>query len=695
MEWRSEAAHDHSRVLAQCFAGSVQGSGAAALTVQLENELWQKASSWKGYCRTLARKAASLDHESCMRVLHELGGDAAASLVAARVDGDTPAHSAAFEGHEGCLRVLHELGGDSAASLVAARTNGETPAHLAARAGHEPCLRVLHELGGGAAASLAAASADGLTPAHLAAAKGHESCLRVLHELLCMMIDSQLAMLAGSFAGTARDGLIQELRARRSLAWTQGTKPFDHVGMTRQPSLFSAAAMAAAGGHTDCFRFIAEIGGAAGFLQSLRDRVSVIDSMFPCLLTDPALLDLETKRGWLNWQLSCKVQDVGSDADVNLIVRRDDMLQGLCDALGVHETTGQVNAQAGSVNVTFGGEAAEGDGVRREWFGQTIKEIIDPNRGLFKSLDGGRTLQPNPESGDHAADHLAHFALLGRIAGMALHHCESLDVSWSAAFLKAVLGYPITVDDMASVDPEKCDNLRKMRGYSAEVLQAADLTFALDTEMGQQDFVVDANKRRRVSIELKPDGANIEVTPDNLEEYLQLYAEHHLIGTIREQVNAVRQGLGVFLDDALRAKLRACCTVAAFQLMLCGAPEIDVDDWQASAEYSGGYSADSDQVKWFWAEVRGMTPEERGQLLFFCTGSARVPATGFANLMGYSGRQQRFSIERDDRGVERPPTAATCFNMLKLPPYTSAQTLAAKLRLTFWAEGFHEGAVAT
>ena len=318
MEWRSEAAHDHSRVLAQCFAGSVQGSGAAALTVQLENELWQKASSWKGYCRTLARKAASLGHESCMRVLHELGGDAAASLAAAdeggstpahsaaqdghggclRVlhelggdaaassaaadeDGDTPAHSAARaghelclrvlhelggdaaaslaaanedgatpahlaagNGHEGCLRVLHELGGDAAASLVAARTNGETPAHHAARAGHEPCLRVLHELGGGAAASLAAASADGLTPAHLAAAKGHESCLRVLHELLCMMIDSQLAMLAGSFAGTARDGLIQELRARRSLAWTQGTKPFDHVEMTRQPSLFSAAAMA-------------------------------------------------------------------------------------------------------------------------------------------------------------------------------------------------------------------------------------------------------------------------------------------------------------------------------------------------------------------------------------------------------------------------------------------------------------------
>ena len=50
---------------------------------------------------------------SRLRVLHELGGDAAASLLAAaKAHVNTPAHLAAQEGHEGCLRVLHELGGD-------------------------------------------------------------------------------------------------------------------------------------------------------------------------------------------------------------------------------------------------------------------------------------------------------------------------------------------------------------------------------------------------------------------------------------------------------------------------------------------------------------------------------------------------------------------------------------------------------
>ena len=90
-----------------------------------------------------------------------------------------------------------------------------------------------------------------------------------------------------------------------------------------------------------------------------------------------------------------------------------------------------------------------------------------------------------------------------------------------------------------------------------------------------------------------------------------------------------------------------------------------------------------------------MTQEEQGKLLHFCTGSVRAPATGFANLMGYQGQQQRFTIERDPRGAERLPVASSCFNKLLLPAYASRETLAAKLRLAIsLSEGFHEAAVA-
>ena len=140
MAWRRDSAHYHSRLLAQCFSGANHSPGATVFAA-LEDKTWEEASSWKGYCEKLARGAASLGHKSCLRALHELGGDAAASLAAADVDGSTPAHRAANRGHEGCLRVLHELGSEAAASLVAANSNGWKPARLAAWKGHESCLR--------------------------------------------------------------------------------------------------------------------------------------------------------------------------------------------------------------------------------------------------------------------------------------------------------------------------------------------------------------------------------------------------------------------------------------------------------------------------------------------------------------------------------------------------------------------------
>ena len=150
-----------------------------------------------------------------------------------------------------------------------------------------------------------------------------------------------------------------------------------------------------------------------------------------------------------------------------------------------------------------------------------------------------------------------------------------------------------------------------------------------------------------------------------------------------------------FVDEALRTKLRGCCTVADFQLLLCGVQQINVNDWQASAEYHG-YSPQDEQVGWFWEEVRSMTNEERGKLLFFCTGSVRAPAAGFEHLVGFNGgQQQRFTLARDLRGIERLPAASSCFNKLLLPAYTSKQVLGAKLRLAIsCSQGFHEGAVA-
>lgn len=240
------------------------------------------------------------------------------------------------------------------------------------------------------------------------------------------------------------------------------------------------------------------------------------------------------------------------------------------------EVTGQLVHGTGAqgLDVRFEGEAAVGSALRREWFSLAVAEMLHPDRGLFVSKDGGRTFQPNPHSQTTAGpDHLSYFALLGRIAGLAMYHREALDASWTTAFIKAAFGYEIAFEDLHSVDPDKHASMAKLLEMSAEDLLALYLTFVFDED---EAIVYEVVSKHRGSTELKPGGEDEQVTAANLCEYLQLYATRALVGSIHQQVAAFRDGLRVFVDDQICATLRTCCTVSEVQLLLCGIAHIDV-----------------------------------------------------------------------------------------------------------------------
>ena len=211
---------------------------------------------------------------------------------------------------------------------------------------------------------------------------------------------------------------------------------------------------------------------------------------------------------------------------------------------------------------------------------------------------------------------------------------------------------------------------------------------------------------RNACVELKEGGSEIIVTETNKAEYIQRLVEYRLVDAIKPQIAAFQNGLRVFVESSdhthsqwgedLWEKTCQCLTAEDMGLLVCGMDEIDFDDWKASTEYSGGFNARSPTVRWFWSVVRRMTNWERRALLRFCTGSARPPAAGFAHLMGYSGQQQRFRLQRVEGGSERLPTAATCFNTLRLPDnYTGKVQLLERLqRAMHEGGGFDEGAVA-
>jgi E3 ubiquitin-protein ligase HACE1 len=340
--------------------------------------------------------------------------------------------------------------------------------------------------------------------------------------------------------------------------------------------------------------------------------------------------------------------------------------------LGVNEATGELLSgddapQPSAIGVRFEGENGTGDGLRREWFDGIVSEMLDLTRGLFISKDGGRSLVPNPHSATTAgADHLSYFALLGRIAGLALFHREPLNANWSRSFIKAVFEFELTPADLESVDPDAYkQKVLYIRDCDRTALEDLELTFT-DQNDNDMKLLYDSLAERDACVELKEGGAEISVTEENKAEYIQLLVEHRVVGAIRPQITAFRNGLGGFVTAALQAKLRQCATAADMQLLMCGVQEIDVDDWQASAEYSGGFDASSRTVLWFWAAVRRMTNEERSALLLFCTGSARAPATGFAHLMGIqesssaSGCSESRAAASDSPPHQRASTRSAC-----------------------------------
>eukprot|EP00729_Bicosta_minor_P012229 gene12229-16414_t len=316
---------------------------------------------------------------------------------------------------------------------------------------------------------------------------------------------------------------------------------------------------------------LAPAGGVAKpeVVQILRGATQAVLEAFATTKSAVFGGNLRGQQLWLWCNLMVAVGPNPTANALQLNVQRGNMLDGLCAQFGIDETTGQVSAaaRAQQLNVQFVGENGGGDGLRREWFNRATAEIVDLGKGLFSSKDLGRTVQPNAESMLAAGpDHLSYFALLGRIAGFALYHRETIPAQWTTAFIKAAFGFPIVSKDLESVDPDFYkNNIQLIETYAApdhdgmplaaywsEVLTLGVLTFAVDPPKEAYSDGNPSEKRRKLDqVELKPGGAKIPVTDENKAEYLQLFVQHRLIGAIKDQVQAFQTGLGVFFSAAL------------------------------------------------------------------------------------------------------------------------------------------------
>ncbi|KDO18096.1 hypothetical protein SPRG_16536 [Saprolegnia parasitica CBS 223.65] len=315
-------------------------------------------------------------------------------------------------------------------------------------------------------------------------------------------------------------------------------------------------------------------------------------------------------------------------------------------------------------------------GLLREWVLLLCERLFDESYGLFQAThveNLGYWLNTN--AAQLRDDHLKCYEFIGRLIAKCLLEGQLLTVHFALPLLKHILGVPISFSDLEFLDEELCKNANWLRTNSH--VENLCLDFTVQT--------LDANGKPLPPIELKPNGASIPVTDANKDEYLNLLLKHYMFDSVQDQITALLKGL----YDVIPRNLLSVFDYQELELLICGVPNIDVDDWERHADvkyqdFDHPTKLEKRVVEWFWIVVRDFTQEQRARLLQFVTGTSRVPVEGFKGLLSNDGRVRRFGVQVVARGV--PPTglypkAHTCFNRIDVPMYDSKEELATYLTL--------------
>jgi ubiquitin-protein ligase E3 C len=302
-------------------------------------------------------------------------------------------------------------------------------------------------------------------------------------------------------------------------------------------------------------------------------------------------------------------------------------------------------------------EGIDGGGLFREFLQLALRAGFNPACGYFKSTSEHR-LYPDPDVSVHAPDFERHYRFLGNLLGKALQENQLVELPLCRFFLAKLLGARAGLQDLKSMDDELFRNLLLVMSYPGDVAELnLDFTATGTAVGGHRTF------------ELVPHGQDLAVTNANRVRYVYHVADFHLNRRLHRQTVAFAEGLfelvnprylGLFGPDELQ-KLISGAGVA-----------VDLNDFRRNVVYGRGYSEEHPTVELFWQVVTEMSPTQVQKLLTFVTSCPRPPILGFADL------NPKLCIYNAE-DVSRLPTASTCMNLLKLPPYTSYETM--KLRL--------------
>lgn len=341
----------------------------------------------------------------------------------------------------------------------------------------------------------------------------------------------------------------------------------------------------------------------------------------------------------------------------------------------------------------------DGGGVTKEFLTSVTTEAFGTQsgtEGMFVNNEQG-LLFPNPTATDVLREVLRNkglterdaewneamvslfkrFEFLGRIVGKCLYEGILVDLAFAGFFLlkwpsagpKMENTYKGSINDLRDMDEDFYKGMLRLKNYPGDVLELG-FDFTVEDQVSRP-----GDAMKTVTRKLILNGDQTAVDNDNRLLYISYMARHRLVVQPAAQTAAFLRGLHAMI----RPSWLSMFNQSELQRLVGGdSSEIDVADLRRNTVYSGLYEIGDDQqehptIKLFWKVMEGFADAQRRDVLKYVSSTPRAPLLGFSQL------RPKFSIRDGGTDEERLPSTSTCVNLLKLPRYTTEETLRQKL----------------
>jgi ubiquitin-protein ligase E3 C len=364
----------------------------------------------------------------------------------------------------------------------------------------------------------------------------------------------------------------------------------------------------------------------------------------------------------------------GRDGDVTgrekVEIRRDHLYDDSMRQLNQLGPKLKRRVQVSFINQHGAHEAGiDGGGVFKEFIDDLIKDAFSIGESTASHhLFSVTPLQTLAVNSDLLQDQslLSHYEFLGRVLGKAVYESILVEPQFCLPFLNQLLGKSNSMEDLKNFDLEYYRNLTKLLNLTNIELESMGLAFELTIGSGATAHTV----------ELIPGGRNVQVTKQNVIQYIHLVSHQRLNVETAQQTRAFLRGF----RDLIPASWVRLFSAYELQKVISGDDSvqgIDVGSLKRVMQYAAGYHPDQAVVQWFWEIVDEMTVDQQHKLLKFMTSCSRQPLLGFESLEPAPCLQQIrlpdaiFELNDKEEITKRTPlpTSSTCMNLLKLPNY--------------------------